>query len=142
MFSYLKLAPSNLSSRKISQTKKNAQIWDQKCWIWVFLGWNLQKMDCHIWNQHPWICLIGKYREIIRMPKLDTKSAFFGYFRARILKNYCHIWNQIPRICIIPKFCRKTKMPKFGTKNAVFGYSWAGILKKTIVIFEIRPVYS
>ena len=28
------------------------------------------------------------------MPKFGTKSAFLGYFWARIVKNYCHILNQ------------------------------------------------
>ena len=81
------------------------------------------------------------------MPKFGTKSALFGYFWARILKNYCHIWDQHPQICqkwvfnsyskfqclrisVIAKFCEETKMPKFGTKNALFGYFWARTLKK------------
>ena len=27
----------------------------------------------------------------MKMPKFGTKNALFGYFWARILKNYCHI---------------------------------------------------
>ena len=27
-----------------------------------------------------------------------TKNALFGYFWARIQKNYCHIWNSTPKI--------------------------------------------
>ena len=74
----------------------------------------------------------------MKMPKFGTKSALFGYFWARILKNYCHIWDQHPQICqkwvfnsyskfqclrisVIAKFCEETKMPKFGTKNALLG---------------------
>ena len=67
------------------------------------------KQYCHIWNQHPRICLIAKYREIMKMPKFGTKSALFGYFWARILKNYCHIWNQHPQICLFAKFHKKNK---------------------------------
>ena len=50
------------------------------------------------------------------------KNTLFGYFWARILKNYCHIWNQHPQVCQFGKFCEKT-MPKFGTKNTceIFG---------------------
>ena len=55
------------------------------------------------------------------MSKFGTKSASFGYFWARILKNYCHIWNQHLRISVIAKFCEETKMPKFGTKNDLLG---------------------
>ena len=27
----------------------------------------------------------------MKMPKFGTKNVLFGYFEARILKNYCHI---------------------------------------------------
>ena len=79
------------------------------------------KQYYHIWNQHPRICLIAKFREKTKIPKFGTKNALFGYFWARILKNYCHIWNQHLRISVIAKFCEETKMPKFGTKNDLLG---------------------
>ena len=53
-----------------------------------------------------------------------TKNAWFGYFWARILKNYCHILNQHLQISVIAKFCEETKMPKVGTKNYLFEYFW------------------
>ena len=59
---------------------------------------NIQK-NCHIWNQHPRICLIAKFCEEAKMPKFKTRNALFGCFWARVLKNYCHTWNQHPRIC-------------------------------------------
>ena len=57
----------------------------------------------------------------MKMPKFGIKSALFGYFWARILKNYCHISNQHLRMSVIAKFCEETKMPKGGTKNALLG---------------------
>ena len=42
LLSYLKSAPSNLYNCKILQRNKNASIWDQKCFFWVFLEWNLK----------------------------------------------------------------------------------------------------
>ena len=51
----------------------------------------LEKKYCHICFQYPRICLIAKYSEIMKMPKIGTKSALFGYFWATILKQYCHI---------------------------------------------------
>ena len=63
------------------------------------------------------------------MPKFGNKSVFFGYFRARILKNYCHICNQHPSKFSIWKILQKLKMPKFGTKSSLFGYFWARNLK-------------
>ena len=74
------------------------------------------------------------------MPKFGTKSALFGLFLARILKNYGHIWSQHFRISVVAKFCEEgkclnlgPKMPyldifdgkcliwAFLTKNALFG---------------------
>ena len=63
------------------------------------------------------------------MSKFGTKNALFGYFWARILKNYRHICNQHPQICLIARFCEKTKKSKLETKNSLFGYFWARILK-------------
>ena len=57
------------------------------------------KHYCHIWSQHPRICLFAKFRNKTKIPKFRTNSALFGYFWIRILKNYCHIWNQLPQTC-------------------------------------------
>ena len=55
------------------------------------------------------------------MPKFGIKSALFGYFWARILKNHIHIRDQHRQICLFAIFREKIKMPKFGTKSALFG---------------------
>ena len=52
------------------------------------------KWYCHIWNQHPRICLIAKFCKKTKTPKFGTKNALLGYFWAAILKNNCHIWNK------------------------------------------------
>ena len=114
------LAPSNLSNCKFREKTKMSKFGTKNVWFGYF-RLEFEKKYCHIWNQHPRICLIAKYREIMKMPKFGTKSALFGYFWARILKNYCHIWNQHLRISVIAKFCEETKMPKFGTKNDLLG---------------------
>ena len=90
----------------------------------VYFWAEIWKQYCHIWNQHPRICLIAKFREKTKMPKFGTKNALFGYFWARILESYCHIWNLHLRICLTPNFCEETEMPKFRTKNALFEYFW------------------
>ena len=55
-------------------------IFHQECLIWVFLSKNF-KNYCQIWNQHPWICLIAKYCEIMKMPKnLGPKVPYLGIF--------------------------------------------------------------
>ena len=122
---------------------------DLKCSIWIFLDQNFKKSYRHIWNQHPWICLIAEYREIMKMSKFGNKNPLLWYFWARILKNYCHISNQHLRISVIAKFCEENKMPKFGTKNALlgyfltknalFGYIWARIFKKLLSYLKPAP---
>ena len=102
-------------------------------------GLEFEKKYCHIWNQHPQICLIAKYHQIMKMTKFGTKSTLFGYFWARIFKNYCHIWNQHLQISVTVLFCKKTKMPKFGTKNTLSVYFWARILKKLLSDLKLAP---
>ena len=60
----------------------------------AWFGFFGQEFENNIWNQHPRICLIAKFRRKTKMYKFGTKIALFGYFWARILRNYCHIWNQ------------------------------------------------
>ena len=62
------------------------------------------KQYCHIWNQHPGICLIAKSRGKTKMPKFGTKNAWFGYFGPEICKQSCHIWNEYPRIFLMANF--------------------------------------
>ena len=81
---------------KFGAYTKMLKLGTKKRLIWVFfiktavLGYFgariILKNFCHIWNQHPWICLIEKYCEIRKMSKFETKSALFGSFWARILK--------------------------------------------------------
>ena len=106
--------------------------------FWYFWA-RILKRYCHIWNQHPWICLITKYWEIMKMSKFVTKRVLFWYFWARILKRYCHIWNQHLRISVIAKLCEETKMLKCGTKNALLGI-FGQEFQKSILIFEISTL--
>ena len=122
LLSYLKLASMNLSCCKVVAKVKILKFGTKNVWFAKITG--IWKKYYHIWNQHPRICLIAKYCEIMKMPKFRTKNALFGYLWTKTLENYCHIWNQHLRICLIGKFCEETKMPKFGTKNAIFGYFW------------------
>ena len=91
----------------------------KNAWFWYFWP-RVWKEYCHIWNQHPRICLIAKFCQKAKMPKFGIKNCL----NAIILKNYCHIWNQNLPICLLAKFCEETKMFKFGTKNVLFGYFW------------------
>ena len=73
-------------------------------WLGYF-GAGIWKQYCHIWNQHPKICVTGKFREKTKLPKFRTKCLIWvfltkttscGYFWARIKNNYCEIWNHHP----------------------------------------------
>ena len=97
------------------------------------LDWNLKKLMPYLKSTPS---ILSKYQvsskttTITATTKNGAKHTLFGYFGARILKNYCHIWNQHLRICLLAKFHKKTKIPKFGTKNAWFIYFGAGIWKQ------------
>ena len=90
LLSYLKSATSNLSNCKISRKKQNCLNLGPKMPYWVFLikialfgcfrARIFLKNYCHIWNQHPQICIFAKFCEKTKMPKFGTKNALFGFF--------------------------------------------------------------
>ena len=53
LLSKLKPAPLILSNSKILSNNENAYIWDQKCLIWVFFGWNFKKLLSYL-KATPW----------------------------------------------------------------------------------------
>ena len=107
------------------------------------------KNYCHTWNQHPWIYLIARYCEIMKMPKFGTKNVLFGYFwpkissldifGARFFERLLPYLKSTPSNLDICKISRKTKMSKFGTKNVSFMYFWAGIWKQYYYIWNQHP---
>ena len=113
--SYLKLTPSNLFTCKVwwkikilKFGTKNARFVSFWAGIW--------KLYYHIWNQHPEIYLIIKFREKMKMPTLG--NALFGYFLTGIWKIYRHIWNQH-----LHKFVKREsliRMMNFGIGSAFF----------------------
>ena len=133
---------------KFWEETKMPKFWTKNAWFGYFWprmpylgisGQEFQKNYCQIWNQHPWNCLIAKYREIMEMPKFGTKSALFGYFLARIFRNCCRIWNQHLQICLYAKFYKKSKMPEFGTKMpylGIFGLEF----ENNVLIFKISTL--
>ena len=51
----------------------------------LFGPWaGMLKINCHICNQHPLICLIRKFPAEIRILQLGIKNAKFGYFRQQL----------------------------------------------------------
>ena len=128
-----------MSNCKVLQAKKNAYIWDQKCFVCVFLGQNFQKLFSYLKSANsnlPKCKILWKKQKIVN---LEPKMPYFGYSWARILKSYCRIFYQQPQIFQITQFCEKTKMPIFGTKKILLGYSWARILKAYCRILNQQP---
>ena len=41
-------------------------------------GLAFENKYCHIWNQHPRICLIAKFCEKPKIPKFGTKNAYLS----------------------------------------------------------------
>ena len=132
----MKSAPTNLSKYAISSKNGNAQIWDQKCLIWVFFDWTLKRILSYLKSAHSDL-YNWKLSRKKKMPKFWSKNALFW---GTILKKYCHILNQHPRFWPTAKFGdKKKKMTKVGTKSTLFGYFEAGILKKLLSYLKSTP---
>ena len=65
--------------------------------------------NCRILNQHPRICLIAKFSEIMKITKFGTKNASCGYFWARILKELLSCLKSAPSNFFYCKNSRKIK---------------------------------
>ena len=79
VLSHLKTAPSNLPSCKILR-KKNCLTWGPKMTYFQIFGLGFQNNSCHIWNQHPHICLIAKCHEKTINVTSWTKSSWLVAF--------------------------------------------------------------
>ena len=86
ILSYLKSAPSNFVNYKISWKNRNRLNRGPKNALFGYFWTRTFKNYCHIWNQHPRICLVAKFCEKTKLPKSGTKNILFGYFWARICK--------------------------------------------------------
>ena len=115
LLSYLKLASLNLSCCKVVAKVKILKFGTKNVWFAKITG--IWKKYYHIWNQHPRICLNGKFRKKMKTPKFGARKGLSGYLWAEIWKYYFHIWNMRPRICLVAKFGAKIKILKFGTKS-------------------------
>ena len=122
LLSYVKSEPSNLSICKnvFLWKNNNTQIWDQKCLIYVFLVWNLEKILSYLKSA---TSNLSNYKILRKkMPNFGTENALFSCFCTEFSKNYCYISNQCLEIWLIAKLFEEIKMPKFETKNALFEY--------------------
>ena len=148
ILSYSKSAPSHLSNCKIWPENKNAQIWYQKSFIWIFLTKNVFFGYVSVRILRILVPYLKSTSSSLSFSKIGPKNSDFGIFGWN-LKQYCHIWNQPPRNCLIAKFGTKNKSPKFSTKNALFEYFqpksvsldfFGKNCEKTFTIFEISTL--
>ena len=97
------------AKKPLSFGTKNARFAYFRARIWIH--------SYNIWNQNLWICLFGKYHEIMKMSKYRMKNTCNFQILLMCLKS-------APSNLSNAKFCEKNnKMPKFETKNASF-YIW------------------
>ena len=80
--SYLKLTPSNKFGAKIKILKFSTK----NAWCGYFWA-RILKNYCHIWNQHPRICLIAKFHEKWKCLNLGPKMPYLGIFGLEFEKN-------------------------------------------------------
>ena len=118
--------PQIFEYAKLHVKTKYTYIFDKKCFIWIFSGWNSKKPFSYL-KLTPSNLFTCKVWWKIKILKFGTKNARFVSFWAGIWKLYYHIWNQHPEIYLIIKFREKMKMPTLG--NALFGYFLTGIWK-------------
>ena len=93
--------------------------WPRIPYLGLF-GREFLKNYCHIWNQHPQICLIANFMKEQKCLILGPKMPDIGNLGLD-WKQYCHVWNQDPRICLTTNVRGKIKMPKFETKTTYLG---------------------
>ena len=101
----MKSGRSNLSNCKILWNNENTQF-GIKNTLFRYFWAKIFKKYCHIWNQHPQICLIGNFCEKQNCLNLGPKMPYLGIFELELEKT---IWNQHSRICLIAKFGKKKK---------------------------------
>ena len=107
--------------------------------IWVFFS-GVLKIYCHIWDQHPSICLGEKLSAKIKILKFGTKNAWFGYFGGWNLKIMSYMIEiNILEFVYLQNFVKKWKYLNLGLKNALFWYFWARILKSYCHIWNQHP---
>ena len=127
-------------------------IFDQKCYIWVFLGRILTKLLSYLKSStHKFIYLqnLTKKQKCLNLgPKMPYLGIFYqkclvwvflGYNFKRTIAIF-EISN--PSICLIAKCHELIKMPKFGTKTALFVYFWTRIFKNYSHIWNQHPQIS
>ena len=109
-------------------------------YLGIFTGLEILKHYCHIWNQHPQICLIGKFCQKTKMHKFGTKNVFFGYFWVNFLKKLLSYLKSAPSnfLILITKF-RKKKKQKCLNLGPKFGFFWTRIWKKYCHIGNQHP---
>ena len=132
------LVQKQKSCKKIHEKTKMPKFGTKNALFGYFWA-RIFKTFCHIWNQHPRICQIAKFRKKMKMSNFGTKNALFEYFGAGIYRKYCDISNEHSRICLIAKFGEKwhflnlePKMPYL----SIFRLE----LQKNILIFEISTL--
>ena len=124
--------------RSFMQNWKILTFGQKMLYLGIF-GLELWKSHCHIWNQHPQICLITKSGAKQKSLNLGQKMLNLHIFGWNLKILLCYVSNQRPWICLVGKFGAKIKTLKFGTRSALFWYSWAGIWKNCCHIWNQHP---
>ena len=139
LLSYFRLTPLNLANCNISWKNEKPKILTKNAYLDIFLA-GISKQYCHIWNQHPQVCLIAKFGEKIKMSKFGTKNALFWCFWTEIWKQCLQISNYHPQICLIVKSSENMRICKFGTKILIFVFLGSNF-KKLLSYLKLAPFY-
>ena len=78
-----------ISTSNLSDLVNFMKTWKcQNCPIWVSLDWNFEKLLSYLKSAPSNLSNFMNFEEKKTMSKFRTKNALFGYFWAKILKNY------------------------------------------------------
>ena len=103
---------------------KKLYVWEQNCFISVFLGCNCKKLLSYL-KLRPSNCRVSS-----KTRKLGTKNAFFGCFKVKIKKKL---------LSYLKSAAQNFQNFKFRTKIVLFEYFWTGIWKNYCHAWSQHP---
>ena len=124
-------------------------IFDQKCLIWIFLGYNFKRTIVIFEISNLWTFPIAKYCEIMKMLKFGTKSALSGYFLLEFWKTLVIFEISTLELVQLQNFEKKQncldlgpKMPSLGIfdqKCIIWVFSGKNSFKKLLSYLKLAP---
>ena len=112
---------------------RTINFWFEYFWVGIW------KWNCHIWNQHPQICLILEFNLQIKFLKFGTKMPYLSSFGLEFERSYVIFEISTLEFVWLKNFKKKAKCINLRLKMPYLGHFWLQF-EKNIVIFEIATL--